>query len=131
MLRLVGVAAFALIAVAVPSRAGEFSFSFEWGAIPLCTNGSPGTVASPRFSLQDVPAGTVEIRFTLKDLDRPSFNHGGGKVKYAGEAVIEPGAFKYTSPCPPDGSHTYRWTASARGADGSELADAQSKQKYP
>ena len=38
---------------------------------------------------------------------------------------IEPGSFKYKSPCPPDGQHTYSWIASAN------KAKANSNQKYP
>ena len=38
------------------------------------------------------------------------------KIKnYGGETVIQPGAFKYKSPCPPSGSHTYEWTITAIG----------------
>ena len=40
--------------------------------------------------------------FKLVDLDVKSYNHGGGWVEYKGQSTIEPGAFKYKSPCPPN-----------------------------
>ena len=86
----------------------EFSFTFEWGDIKKCTSGNPNKVENPIFNLVSVPEGTKELRFKMKDKDVPQYNHGGGKIKnYGGETVIQPGAFKYKSPCPPSGSHTY------------------------
>ena len=49
----------------------------------------------------------------MKDKQSP-FNHGGGKVEYTGQTTIEPGAFKYKSPCPPGVVHTYVWTVTAK-----------------
>ena len=44
----------------------------------------------------------------MTDLDAGSYNHGGGKVKVDQSTIaIEPGAFKYYSPCPPSGKHRY------------------------
>ena len=86
----------------------EFSFTFEWGDIKKCTSGNPNTVENPIFTLANVPEGTTELRIKMKDKDVPGYNHGGGKIKnYGGETVIQPGAFKYKSPCPPSGFHTY------------------------
>lgn len=108
----------------------EFSVTFEWGDIPLCTTGRPNTVGSPRFEVKGVPAGTTSISFKLKDLDAPNYNHGGGKVKIGSDGVIPAGAFKYKSPCPPSGKHVYEWRASAR--KGSKvLARAAARRKYP
>jgi hypothetical protein len=130
-----------LIAVAVVTtvvssvaHAEDFSIEFDWGDIPLCTNGNPNRVPNPRFTLKSVPVGIKFIEFKLTDEDVPSYNHGGGTIPYDGKNVIEPGAFTYKSPCPPSGSHTYRWTAFAKESDGlfsGSIAKAQAKTKYP
>ncbi len=65
------------------------------------------------------------------DLDAPNYNHGGGRVAYSGQQTIQPGAFKYDSPCPPNGQHRYRWTARARDKDGKTLARTNAMKKYP
>ncbi|MFH2092280.1 MAG: YbhB/YbcL family Raf kinase inhibitor-like protein [Pseudomonadota bacterium] len=117
-----------------PVVADEFSISFEWGNIPLCTSGNPNTVSNPRFVLSNVPEGTRFICFSLTDLDRPNYNHGGGTIAYTGNNTIEPGAFKYQSPCPPDGAHLYEWSAKAKETDGffsGSIGSASAKKKYP
>ncbi len=116
------------------AAAADFAIAFEWGDIPLCTSGTPNIVDNPRFTLQNVPKGTKFIKFKLVDLDAPSYLHGGGTVEYTGQEVIEPGAFKYESPCPPSGSHTYEWAARARkssGSFGGSLATASASKSYP
>ena len=113
------------------ATADDFAFDFSWGDIPLCTSGYPNRVTNPGFTPTAVPAGTARIDFRLTDLDVPGYNHGGGRVAYVGQSVIEPGAFKYSSPCPPSGRHSYRWTARARDADGDTLAKATATKRYP
>ena len=114
------------------SAFAEFSFTFEWGDIKKCTTGNPNKVSNPIFNLVDVPDGTVELRFRMKDKDVPNYNHGGGKIKnYNGEKTIQPGAFKYKSPCPPSGSHTYEWTITAVGDKKKKLGKAKASKKYP
>lgn len=123
-----------VIFLASNAAANEFTISFEWGDIPLCTSGSPNTVANPKFVLSNVPEGTKYIRFVMTDLDVPSYDHGGGMVEYTGQKTIEPGAFKYRSPCPPAGSHKYKWTATAKkkkGLFGGSLGKAKATRKYP
>ena len=114
------------------SAFAEFSFTFEWGDIKKCTTGNPNKVSNPIFNLVDVPDGTVELRFRMKDKDVPNYNHGGGKIKnYSGETTIQPGAFKYKSPCPPSGSHTYEWTITAIGDKKKKLGKAKATRLYP
>ncbi|PTW53185.1 hypothetical protein C8N35_1171 [Breoghania corrubedonensis] len=127
------VAASLVTAVAVlwAGQASAFDFSFNWGHIPKCTTGRPGSVPSPIFKLRSVPKGTATIRFRMKDLAVPAYPHGGGKVRYSGKATIAAGAFRYLSPCPPGGRHTYEWTAEARDAAGKVLARATASRRYP
>ena len=121
-----------LAAGAVPgTRAGGFSFTFAWGNIPRCGTGFPGKVTNPVFTLSDVPAGTATLVFMLRDLDAPGFDHGGGTVRYQRQTVIRPGAFRYRSPCPPSGRHTYQWRITALDGNGRALAIATAEKVYP
>ena len=79
-----------------------------------CNTGNPNKVDNPLFKLSNVPEGTKILQFRMKDKNAPGYNHGGGKVEYSGQNTIEPGAFKYKSPCPPGGVHTYVWTVTAK-----------------
>lgn len=115
--------------VATPAVA-DFKMSFDWGNIPLCTSGKPNRVPSPAFKLSGVPAGTTTIQFKLVDLNVPSYNHGGKKLKVTASGTVPAGAFKYKSPCPPDGVHTYEWTATAR-AGSKVVGQATARRKYP
>ena len=116
----------------IPTSANEFSFTFDWGNLKSCTSGKPNKVSNPIFELKNVPEGTKELRFKMKDKDVPGYNHGGGKIKdYNGDLTIQPGAFKYKSPCPPDGSHTYEWTITAIGDKKKKLGKAKATKNYP
>ena len=122
------------IFLAMPVSAEAFTLSFEWGDIPLCTTGRPNVVPNPRFVLSNVPEGTRFIEFKMTDLNVPSYDHGGGTVEYNGRNVVEPGAFKYKSPCPPGGAHRYRWTARAKKKTGlfsGSIGKAQAVKRYP
>jgi phosphatidylethanolamine-binding protein (PEBP) family uncharacterized protein len=123
-------AAAVALALSGTSASAEFSIAFEWGDIPACNSGRPNTVGSPAFVLRDVPAGTTSIEFRLKDRDAPNYNHGGAKVKVGQDGQLPFGVFKYKSPCPPGGVHTYVWTATAR-AGSKVLARAKASRNYP
>jgi phosphatidylethanolamine-binding protein (PEBP) family uncharacterized protein len=69
-----------LSAASAPAHVADFAIAFEWGATPACSSGYPSKVDNPRFTLTDVPAGTVELRFRMDDRDAPALSHGGGKV---------------------------------------------------
>jgi phosphatidylethanolamine-binding protein (PEBP) family uncharacterized protein len=82
------------------------------------------------FKLKNLPEGTNKVVFKLKDLDVPQYNHGGGTVKLSSGGTMPGGVFKYKSPCPPDGPHTYEWTATAKKG-GKTLAKASASKVYP
>ena len=109
----------------------NFSFEFEWGDIKECSTGNPNRVNNPIFKLSSVPEETVLLKFRMTDKNVPSYNHGGGKVKYSGANIIEPGAFKYKSPCPPGKTHTYEWRVIAYDKDKKKLGVAKATRKYP
>jgi len=122
----------ALAMLVSPASAADFSFTFDWGDLKRCTSGSPNTVPNPEFKLKSVPNGTQFIRFRMTDRNAPGYNHGGGIVAYSGKNTIAPGAFKYKSPCPPGGQHTYEWKATAQSSkNGGKLGTATARQKYP
>jgi phosphatidylethanolamine-binding protein (PEBP) family uncharacterized protein len=132
MRKILGLLAIVIVASAVNGTAAQaFSFTFTWGGIPKCTSGNPNTVSNPIFSLSAVPKGATKIVFHLTDLNVPDFNHGGGLVVYSGQKMIKAGAFKYQSPCPPNGKHSYQWSAVVFDAAAKNIASATSSKMYP
>ena len=119
-----------LILLSAQMAVADMTLSFKWGNIPLCTTGRPNTVANPEFILKGVPSGTTSVHFRLKDLDATGYNHGGGKVAMTGSGKVPSGVFKYKSPCPPGGKHTYEWTATAKTGS-KKLATAKARRRYP
>jgi Phosphatidylethanolamine-binding protein len=112
----------ALVAGASPAHA--FTVSFDW-----CPQGS-----SPNFVLRDVPAGTVNLRFAMTDLDKPAFHHGGGTVGYRGQPEVPCDAFAsgFVGPTPPPGEvHTYEFTIQALRPDGTVLGTTTARRKFP
>jgi phosphatidylethanolamine-binding protein (PEBP) family uncharacterized protein len=108
---------------------GGFAVTPSWDGIKACS-GQPISSPSPAFSVSGVPAGSVELEFRMVDLDAPRFNHGGGKVRYTGQARIAPGAFQFIGPCPPQ-VHRYEWTVTAHDAGGKSLGSARAIKNYP
>lgn len=122
------------VSVGFSGAAHSFSLDFNWEGLELCTSGRPNIVSNPEFIIDGLPEGTGAITFRLVDKDVPSFNHGGGTVVVTSNGVVAPGAFKYKSPCPPNGSHTYEWTATAKtkkGFGGRKLGVARAARQYP
>jgi phosphatidylethanolamine-binding protein (PEBP) family uncharacterized protein len=118
------IAALALAAGARPAQA--FSVSFDW------CQGSPD--GSPNFQLRDVPQGTVNLRFAMTDLDKPTFHHGGGTVGYRGQPEVPCDAFAsgFVGPTPPPGEvHTYEFTIQALAPDGKVIATTTARRKFP
>jgi len=112
-----------------PVYAAGFEISFEWLKTSNCSGGSPDSEKNPIFKLKNVPKETKVIRFLMSDQDS-SFYHGGGKVEYTGQEIIDSGAFTYAGPCPPF-THTYIWTATAKDSTGKTLGRAKAKRKFP
>jgi len=123
----------------------ELEFIFDWSDLRICTSGNPTKVTNPIFYLNNIPKNTKYISFGLYDPDA-SYDHGGGKVEISEikkinegeinfekyEFIIEPGNFKYKSPCPPNGKHTYVWTAKPKDEKNKLIGKkSKSKQKYP
>ncbi len=103
-----------------------FTVTFDW-----CRGAPDG---SPNFVLRDVPAGTVNLRFAMKDLDKPGFHHGGGTVGYRGQPEVPCDAFAsgFVGPSPPPGeTHTYEFTIEALDPAGKVLAATTARRRFP
>ena len=123
----------ALLAMSTGVMAQDFSVGFNWDGLKLCTSGQPNTIGNPVFQLSGVPAGTEWLYFALTDHDARGYYHGGGWIEYDGGEVTEADVFRYKSPCPPYGIHTYEWSVTASSAKNLEnpLGVAVSAKSYP
>jgi hypothetical protein len=108
------------------AQTAGFGVDFSWEGTAACFDPK-----SPPFNLAGVPAGTKRLTFAMKDLDAPSYPHGGGAVAFTGQSQVSRGAFSYQGPCPPSGQHTYQWTVEAQDAAGKTLATATVAKKFP
>jgi phosphatidylethanolamine-binding protein (PEBP) family uncharacterized protein len=127
--RIWAIVAPAVVAASSPASAQAPSFGVDvsWEGTAACFDPK-----SPPFMLSGgVPAGTKRLTFVMKDLDAPSFPHGGGTIAYTGQTQVSRGAFSYKGPCPPSGQHTYQWTVEAQDAAGKTLATATVAKKFP
>ncbi len=106
--------------------------SFSWDGIRKCTG------ISPEIHVANIPADTVSFKVTLKDLDVPDYNHGGGIVPNDGSGIIPKKALKadfglknrYKGPCPPMGAHNYEFTVIALDKNGKVLAEGKAVQPF-
>ena len=126
--RIWAIVALAVVAALSPAsaQAPSFGVDFSWEGTAACFDPK-----SPPFTLSGVPTGTKRLKFAMKDLDAPSFPHGGGTIAYTGQPQVSRGAFSYKGPCPPSGQHTYQWTVEAQDAAGKTLATATVAKKFP
>ena len=102
----------------------KVAFSFDTSG---CALNSP----NPEIKVSNVPDGTVYFQVSMIDLDKRSFNHGGGTVENGGDGIIKKGSLKsYKGPCPPS-THTYEFTVKALNADKSLiLGEGQARSAY-
>jgi hypothetical protein len=122
----IGAAILAFAIAPVEGRAqSALTVDFSWSGVQACTT------KPPAFKISGIPAAAKRLRFVMKDLDKPSFDHGGGTVDYGGTGNIPAGAFFYTGPCPPGGSHQYQWTVQALDASGRVIATGQATKPFP
>ncbi len=101
--------------------------SFTWDSSERCSR------TSPEIYLDAIPADTQTFKIKLKDLDAPKWNHGGGTVANDGSGTIPSGALKsgYNGPCPPSGSHRYRFIVEAVDNGGRVIGTGQAVQNFP
>ena len=108
----------------VAQNAVALDVSYKWNKSDQCSQ------VSPEISVAGIPAETSQLKVSLKDLDVPNWDHGGGKVDYTGQTIIPAGALKsgYNGPCPPSGSHTYAFKVNAVDAEGTIIGQGKAKQ---
>jgi hypothetical protein len=135
MMKLTKTIIMALVAnIGLCGAAQAFTIEFDWDGLRLCNTGRPNTVPNPEFVVTGLPEGTNAVIFRLVDKDVPSFNHGGGTVSMLADGIVPQGSFRYKSPCPPSGRHTYEWTATAKAGTGffaERLGVARASREYP
>jgi phosphatidylethanolamine-binding protein (PEBP) family uncharacterized protein len=91
---------------------------------------------SPAITVKGIPAGTVELKVALKDIDSPRFKHGGGTATVnqgESDTIIPAGALnnQYEGPHPPRGKvHRYTFTVTAIGPNGTELATGVAERTF-
>ena len=109
------------------AMAADLSVNFKFTAAYKCSK------VSPEIHVGNIPSGTAAFKVRLRDLDVPTWRHGGGTVPADPSGVIARGALKdgYNGPCPPSGSHNYEFTVKAVDANGETLAEGSSTQRFP
>lgn len=61
---------------------------------------------SPQIILSNLPTGVKDIKASLRDLDHPGADHGGGTLKNFNSLIIPAGALEsYQGPCPSMSEH--------------------------
>lgn len=113
--------------IPVAKNASVLDVNFTWSERSGCS------IVSPVIEVGNIPQGTHYLSVEMKDLDKLSYYHGGGEVAYSGNGVIPEGALtSYRGPCPPAGSHTYKFTVQALNKSKDLiLGEGESSRKYP
>ena len=95
-------------------KASNIQVDFSWEKQHRCSS------VFPEIHLSGTPQTTKELKVSLTDRDMPSYDHGGGVVKYVGSNVIPEGALEgYSGPCPPPSAqHNYIIKVQAIDASG-------------
>lgn len=102
----------------------EMGVSFQFEEKHRCST------ISPAITLSNVPAESNSFQVKLTDLDVRSYNHGGGTANIQGNVIPEGALNNYKGPCPPNGTHTYRFSVKAISVDGKPLASGQAQQEF-
>ena len=111
----------------VAPDAADLGVDFSW------ENTKPCSRVSPVIHVADFPVQTTWFKVSLKDLDVPDWNHGGGKFANDDSGVIPAGALKegYSGPCPPGGSHRYQFTVKAVDKEGTIIGIGKRTRRFP
>ena len=105
----------------------DLGVAFKLAASDRCSK------TSPEITVTNVPPGAVSFKVRLRDLDKPSWRHGGGMVPADPSGKIAQGALTngYNGPCPPSGSHRYEFIVEALDANEDTLAEGSATQSFP
>ncbi|QTA81672.1 Phosphatidylethanolamine-binding domain-containing protein [Desulfonema limicola] len=111
----------------IDPNAVELVINFSWEGTNNCSN------KSPEIKISNIPKGTKTFKIKLKDLDVPTWNHGGGIVNNDGSGIIKAGALRrgYNGPCPPDGSHIYQFDVKAINEQGIIIGMGKASKSFP
>ena len=105
---------------------------FRWLMSNHCNN------TSPALNLNNIPAGTTQLKIQMVDLDNNKHDHGGGSLSkpdgFAPQWQVEAGALdKYTGPCPENFTtlgHEYQFNITALSNDGKTLGTGSAKAPF-
>ena len=114
-------------ATEISPNASELVVDFSWAGTKVCG------FLSPEITVTNIPAGTMFLEVTLKDLDVIGVNHGGGRIENNGSGIIPAGALtdRYMGPCPPpDRSHSYQFTVNAVNGEGIIIGTGKSARGF-
>jgi phosphatidylethanolamine-binding protein (PEBP) family uncharacterized protein len=110
----------------VLAEQAQLQINFSWAQTERCTT------VSPEIRVSSVPEGTKKFEIALEDLDVPTYHHGGGTVPANAGGDVPAGALNdYNGPCPPSGSHTYRFTVNALDANGNVIGTGSKSAPFP
>ena len=98
------------------AHAPDMTLDFTWLGTTLCAP-SP---SSPEFQVENIPAGTSQLRFVLTNPEGQEI--GGATVPLPMHGMVPQGAVSFQSPCV---GGTYTWTVEAMDATGKPLASAK------
>jgi len=102
---------------------GTIGVEFTFSKANMCFG------SSPKIMLTNLPAETAGLKVSLRDLDHPGADHGGGDLKNFNSSVIPEGALKgYQGPCPVMTDHRryhYVFKVEALDATGKVIAFGQ------
>lgn len=94
----------------------DMTLDFSWIGTALCTP-RPN---SPEFHVDNVPAGTTQLRFML--ISPNGRELGGADVPLPVRGLVSQGAVSFRSPCV---GGMYTWTVEAMDAEGKLLGAAK------
>ena len=105
----------------------KLKVKIAWDKIEKCS------YESPEIKIFNLPKKTKYINVSLRDANVPSWNHGGGTVKYNGSNIIKKGMLKdgYNGPCPPYGSHLYIYSIKTLDSNDTIIGEGESKSLFP
>ena len=111
--------------------AQNLKVDFTWQLKHSCSN------VSPEIKVEDIPVGTVLLYISMRDLNRPGNNHGGGFVTndsgFPNKYNVSEGALTngYRGPCPTTPPHDYEFTVVARNKENKKIAEGEVKKPFP